>query len=331
MRSRLGTILPIAFDSFGVRSMSTYLQVGDLHLVIDPGVALGPTRYGMEPTQAEFEALEYSRALIMELSKKAEVVVITHYHYDHHPFPQDSEMYRTCFSGKVVFAKDRKQNINLSGKQRGKIFEDNVSKLVKQLEWADGKETEIKGVELSFSPAVWHGDVGSKVGTVIMVNIEKGGKSVLFGSDAQSLADPAALRWVLDKNPDFMILDGYPTIFVGWRMSQKAFEASKENLKKAISETQAEEVILDHHLLRDINYKEKISDVLALAEKKGKKLLSAAEFLGLENFFLEAWRKEIHKGERKVDVKGYYRKLCEKIGVSSSLLRFSGVGRQMTE
>jgi predicted metallo-beta-lactamase superfamily hydrolase len=324
-------VLPIAFDSFGVRSMSTYLQVGNLHLLIDPGVALGPTRYGMEPTRAEFQALEYARILIMELCKRAEVVAVTHYHYDHHPFPDDLEMYRACFSGKTVFAKNREQNINLSGKQRGKVFEDNARPLVKKLEWADGKESEMGGVKLSFSPAVWHGDVGSKVGTVVMVCAEGGGKSVLFGSDAQSLADPAALDWVLKKNPDFMILDGYPTLFVGWRMSQKAFEASKENLKKAISETQADQIILDHHLLRDVNYREKISDIIGLAERKGKKLMSAAEFLGLENFFLEAWRKEIHEGKREVKVEAYYGKLCEKLGVPSSVLKFSGARRGAVE
>jgi len=166
---------------------------------------------------------------------------------------------------------------------------------------------------------------------VVMVCVEGGGKSVLFGSDAQSLADPAALDWVLKKNPDFMILDGYPTIFVGWRMSQKAFEASKENLKRAISETQAERVILDHHLLRDINYKEKISDVIKLAGREGKELMSAAEFLGLENFFLEAWRKEIHEGKREVKVEEYYRKLCDKLEVSPSVLRFSGTVRAAVE
>lgn len=311
--------------------MCTYLQMGNLKMLIDPGVALGPTRYGLGPAEAEFEALDYSRSLIIEISKRAEVLAVTHYHYDHHPFPDDFEMYKQCFSGKVVFAKDRKQNINLSGKQRGKIFEENALPLLKKLEWADGREYELKGVKLSFSPAVWHGDVGSRVGTVIMIHVEAGGNSLLFGSDAQSLADPAALDWVLKKNPDFMILDGYPTIFVGWKMSQKSFEASKENLKRALSETAVEQVILDHHLLRDVNYRGKMKEVFELAERKGKRLLSAAEFLELENFFLEAWRKELHGGERTVNVKEYYGKLCTKLGVSPSLLRLSGTRRELAE
>lgn len=310
-------VLPLAFDSFGVRSMSTILECGKLRLLIDPGVALGPTRYGMGPTEAEFEALDYARQLIMHAAGNADAVAVTHYHYDHHPFPDDSEMYERCFGGKFVMAKDRKSNINQSGKMRGKIFEDNAAPHVEKIEWADGKTFEIGGIEISFSPAVWHGDVGSKVGTVIMVYVEKCG--FLFGSDAQSLADPAALDWVLKRNPEFMILDGYPTIFVGWRMSQKSFEAANENLVRAVAETQAEEIILDHHILRDINYREKMKPVFETAERKGKRILSAAEFLGLENFFLEAWRKEIGGGKRKVNVRKYYEELLEKLGIKLRL------------
>lgn len=305
-------VLPLAFDSFGVRSMCTLVEGGKLRLMIDPGVALGPRRYGLGPTREEWRALELSRSLIMEAASRAEVVAVTHYHYDHHPFPEDEEMYRACFGGKRVLAKDRKNRINLSGRKRGELFESRVSDLAGKLEWADGREFEL-GERLSFSPAVWHGDVGSRVGTVVMLYLERGG--FLFGSDAQGLADPEALRWVLEKNPEFMILDGYPTLFVGWRMSQKAFEASLENLKRAVGKTQAEIILLEHHLLRDLNYREKVGELLELAERKGKRVISAAEFLGLENLFLEAWRKELSGGKRRVDVERYYRRLCERLGL----------------
>lgn len=308
-------VLPLAFDSMGVRSMCTLLEAGKLSLLIDPGVALGPTRYGLGPTREEWRALELSRALIMKAAERAGAVAVTHYHYDHHPFPEDGEMYRACFGGKVVMAKDRRRDINPSGRKRGALFEERVAGLAERLEWADGREFEA-GIE--FSPAVWHGDVGSRVGKVVMLYVEKGG--FLFGSDAQGLADPEALRWVLERNPEFMILDGYPTLFVGWRMSQGAFEASKENLKRAVGETQAETILLEHHLLRDLNYREKMGEVFGLAERKGKRLLTAAEFLGLENLFLEAWRRELSRGERRVEVEGYYRRLCSRVGIPFSSL-----------
>jgi len=307
-------IVPIAFDSFGVRSMSTMVMTNDVSIYIDPGVALGPTRYGLPPTDAEYQVVDLARKKIIQLCKKfADVVIVTHYHYDHHPFPDDEEMYRSCFSGKIVFAKDRFNNINASGKNRGRTFEKKITGLVKSLEWVDGKKFKFGGTTLEFSPAVWHGDVGSKVGKVIMVYIKEGKSSFLFGSDAQGLADPEALKWFVEKNPDFAIIDGYPTIFVGWRMKASSFEKSKNKLKDALGKTKVKTMILEHHILRDVSYKEKMKDVFEFAEQHKKKILTAAEFYGLENFFLEAWRKEITEGKRSVDVKKYYKKLFKKI------------------
>ncbi len=306
----------IAYDSYGVRSMSTLVSIGKLNFYIDPGVALGPTRYGMPPSSAEYEALEICRKKIMEVCKKnADAVFVSHYHYDHHPGPDDNEMYKACFKDKVVLAKDISKNINLSGKKRGKIFEEKVKSLSKQLEWADGRNFKIKSVNIEVSPAVWHGEIKSKVGTVIMVYLKKRRDSFLFGSDAQNLADPKALEWVIEKNPKFLILDGYPTIFIGWRMSKASFEKSKQNIKKVLKETQAETIILEHHILRDINYKQKMKDVFDLANELGKKIYTAAEFYGLENFFLEAWRKEIRSNQRKVNVKGFFKKLYSKMKI----------------
>lgn len=305
-------IVPLAYDSFGVRSMCTLVSFKNLKIIIDPGVALAPSRYGLNPTKEEFETLKISREKIMEVSKLADVTIVTHYHYDHHPYPQDDEMYEKCFGNKMILAKDTKKNINFSGRKRGKIFEERVKRLAKSLEYADRKDFEFGDICISFSPAVWHGDVGSKVGTVIMVFINRKKESFLFGSDAQSLADPKALDWVKEKNPDFLILDGYPTIFLGWKMSEKAFLAAKDNLKEAMN-TGVKEIILDHHIVRDIGYREKVKDIFELAEKLGKKVCTAAEFFGMENFFLEAWRKEIYKGERKVDVKNHFKNLFEKI------------------
>lgn len=276
---------------------------------------MGPTRYGLGPVEAELRALELTRRKIMEVSRKAKVSIVTHYHYDHHPFPGDIEMYEACFSGKLVLAKDRTKNINYSGKKRGAIFESRSKDLAQKIEWADGRDFELEGVQVSISPAVWHGEVGSKVGTVVMVYLKRGKDSFLFGSDAQNLADPAALEWVLEKDPRFMILDGYPTIFLGWRMSRESFDRSKESLKRAIEETRAKTIILDHHILRDIKYKEKMKDVFELAEDLKKELVSAAEFCGVENFFLEAWRRDLARGEKRVDVQKYFDGLYREIKV----------------
>jgi predicted metallo-beta-lactamase superfamily hydrolase len=306
-------VFPLAFDSLGVRSESTFVKAGKLGILIDPGVSLAPKRYGLPPSKPELEALSLSRKLIMRAAEKAQVAIVTHYHYDHHPEPNDDEMYEGVFKDKIVYAKEFENEVTASAKNRGKKFYKKVSELAKEIEICDDRSFDIEGVKITFSPPVWHGAVGSKVGRVVMVSIEKDGYKFLHGSDAQNLADPQALEWVLNQNPDFLIVDGYPTILVGWRVSKQSLDESMENIKTAIEKVKAEEIIMDHHIVRDIKFKEKMKPLYTLAEKKGKKLVTAAEHYGLENLLLEAWRKELHKGERKVDVQGYYRKLRRKI------------------
>ena len=50
-------VIPLAADSLGVRSMATYVEAGALRLLIDPGAALAPLRFGLGPTPDEEEAL----------------------------------------------------------------------------------------------------------------------------------------------------------------------------------------------------------------------------------------------------------------------------------
>ena len=54
-------IAPLAFDSFGVRSMATFVETDDLKVLIDPGVALAPVRYGLEPHPLEWQRLDEAR------------------------------------------------------------------------------------------------------------------------------------------------------------------------------------------------------------------------------------------------------------------------------
>ena len=303
-------VVPVAFDSMGVRSEATLVKVGAMKIFFDPGVALAPKRFGLSPSKTELKALELAKELVMELAEKCKIVVVTHYHYDHHPYPEDDEMYERCFSGKLVLCKHISKEINRSGRERGRLFFDKVSTLAKEVVFADGEDFVLKKVKLRFSPAVWHGDVGSKVGKVIMAAVEEEERFV-FGSDAQSLADPKAKEWFVETKPNAAVIDGYPTLFLGWRFAKEKFEAAKRNLIEALGSTPLRCVILDHHLVRDPNYKEKLKEVFGACRKV--KILTAAEYLDLPNLFLESWRRELVKGTRTVDVEAYYAELRTKI------------------
>ncbi|RLI05497.1 hypothetical protein DRO22_02660 [Candidatus Bathyarchaeota archaeon] len=75
---------PLAFESFGVRSMCTYVETPDIKVLLDAGVALGPNRFGFPPHPREYAALKERREIIVKTAEKADVVTISHYHFDHH-------------------------------------------------------------------------------------------------------------------------------------------------------------------------------------------------------------------------------------------------------
>ncbi|MEM2421979.1 MAG: hypothetical protein QXZ34_02140, partial [Candidatus Bathyarchaeia archaeon] len=54
-------------------------------------------------------------------------------------------------------------------------------------------------------------------------------------------------------------------------------------------------LIIDHHLLRDIEWKEKLNETFKVAERKNVKVITAAEFENKSLTMLEAKRKELYK------------------------------------
>ncbi|NOZ81846.1 MAG: MBL fold metallo-hydrolase [Candidatus Micrarchaeota archaeon] len=294
-------IVPVAADSMGVRSMAT-LVLSDKVFFIDPSAALGPLRYGLPPSKEEEEMLALSFKRIIDVAKHTEVFFITHYHYDHHPHPSLEDVYEKLFSDKLIVSIDYR-NLHASGKTRGKAFHDLASEFAKEIIFVEDSELKF-GRTAIHTKTVWHGEVGSKVGKVLMLFFSHGKQTYLFGSDAQNLYDPEAREWFEEKNPEVATVDGYPTIFVGWRFSAKKFEESKKLLLETVRKTQLKTLIFEHHLLRDANYRKKISEFFEILEVK-----TAAEYLGAENLFLEAWRKKIHRGEIKPDVKAFDREI----------------------
>ncbi|MCD6402813.1 MAG: MBL fold metallo-hydrolase [Candidatus Aenigmarchaeota archaeon] len=282
-------ILPLASDSLGVRSMATFVET-DVKILIDPGTALGPRRYGLPPHRLELEALDKSLEKIRKFAKKSDILIITHYHYDHY-IPDEPEIYKK----KVLLIKHPTENINLSQRKRAKDFLELIDDLPKSIKYADGKAFKFGNTSIKFSPAVWHGPVGSKVGKVIMVSITDGKEKLVYGSDAQGPLDENAVKWIIEENPDVLILDGPPTIFMGWKMKTSILDDSIKSEINILKNTKVKTVILEHHVVRDLKYKEKMKKVFEVAESLGKKVVNAAEFLGVEPTYLEARRKELYE------------------------------------
>ncbi|MEM2994403.1 MAG: MBL fold metallo-hydrolase [Candidatus Bathyarchaeia archaeon] len=292
-------IVPLAFDSFGVRSMATFIETSDLKILIDPGVSLAPIRYGLGPHPLEWQRLDECWETIKRYAEESEVLVVTHYHYDHHD-PDYSELY----NGKTVFIKHPTENINRSQKERAEFFLNAIKGKPKRLETADGKSFQLGGTRLIFSRAVCHG-TNPRLGYVTEVSIKSNNEKFLYTSDVEGPSLKDQIDFILNEKPDILFVDGPMTYMLGYRYSLKSLEISNNNLVKAINETAVHMVVLDHHFLRDLNYKMRIKPVYEAAERRRVLVVTAAEFCGRKIEMLEALRKELYAkyGEAKVESK----------------------------
>jgi len=274
-------IIPIASDSLGVRSMATYVETKNCKILIDPSAALGPKRYRLPPHPKEQEMLFKTKEEISKIAEKCDMLTISHYHYDHY---DPNEIF---YKNKKVFAKDIKENINKSQQKRGGDFKKEIEGSC-ELIYSDNTKHEIGGTKIIFSPPFFHGPENVRLGYVIMITIKDEDKTFLHASDVQGPITKDATEYIIKQKPDVLIMDGPPTIFLGWRLSEDNLKESMENFKRIIKKINCE-VILDHHLLRDIKYKERFP----LAYEKESKVKTFAEYLGKENNTLEAHRKKL--------------------------------------
>jgi len=217
------------------------------------------------------------------------VLIITHYHYDHHNPWENLEIYK----GKTVLIKHPTENINYSQKGRAAFFLEQIKDLPKKLEYADGKKYQFGKTKLEFSNAVFHG-TNPRLGFVIEVLINDGKFKFIHTSDVEGPNNKPQLDFILENKPNLVFSDG-PLSYIIYRFGNKAMQNSVDYMIKIIETCPLEAFITDHHFLRDLKWRERIAKVFEVADKKKVKLQTAAEFLGKETEMLEAHRKDLFK------------------------------------
>jgi hypothetical protein len=280
-------IIPLAAESLGVRSAAFFIETADMKILIDPGVSLASMRFGLPPHPLEIKAMNESWLVIKEYAVRADVLIITHYHFDH--FDPTEPI---VFNGKVLLIKHPKENINASQRERARELIKNFRTLPRRVEFADGNGFDFSGTVIRFSPAVPHGP-NAKVGWVVEVSIREGESCFLYSSDIQGASRAEHVQFILSENPDVLYLDGPLTYMMDQGFSLNDLRASISNICNVAETTRGRTLIIDHHLLRDPNWKEEIEEVFAAAEKLGKKVVTAAGFLGKEDEILEAHRRQL--------------------------------------
>ncbi|MGD6851726.1 MAG: MBL fold metallo-hydrolase [Candidatus Bathyarchaeia archaeon] len=295
-------VTPLASESFGVRSMCTLVETPDVAVLLDAGVSLCPWRFSLPPHPIEFQTIQRLRRDIAEAADKATVTTISHYHFDHHTpsyedwvvnWTDDGETARQIYHDKVVLAKNPKENINASQRQRAWMFQRTGGKHAKSIEAADGKTFHFGDTTLRFSEAVAHGSEGGMLGWVIMATVECGGERFMHAPDVQGPMSKRTTELILAAEPDVIMLGGPPLYLAGFRVEERQLGQGLENLTRIAEAVPL--VVLEHHALRDEFWRSKMETVFQKAEAAGHSIVTAAEYAGKENLFLEAKRKQLFR------------------------------------
>jgi len=295
-------VMPLAAESFGVRSMCTLVETPDVKLLLDAGVSLCPYRFRLPPHPTEFKTIATLRKRIAEAADRAQVVTISHYHFDHHTpsyedwlvnWTEERETAQQIYQGKVVLIKNTREKINASQRQRAWLFQKTGGKYAKSLETTDGNNF-IFGKEtfLRFSEAVPHGADDSMLGWVVMTLVEYAGKRFMFAPDVQGPMSTRTLELIKAAKPQVIMIGGPPFYLGGFKVSEAQLQLGLKNLVAVVEAVPL--TILEHHALRDESWQQKTNQVYAKAAVVGHNVVTAAEFAGYENSFLESKRKMLY-------------------------------------
>ncbi|MFQ6127347.1 MAG: hypothetical protein ACE5QW_00345 [Thermoplasmata archaeon] len=284
-------IMPLAADSMGARSMATYLETRDCRILVDPNVRLAPKRFGLPPHTLEKKRRAEMWRGIRDKARKAKVITVSHYHYDHHNPDAPS-----VFRGKIALLKDYEKKTNTNQKRRGRRFAKLIQKYAKDITIADGEEFQFGRTKIIFSKPVVHG-AKERMGYVLEVCVREGNYAFVHTSDIVGGCARNQIDFIMEQNPQTVMMDG-PLSYMMGTYGKKNMELSRKNTVRLIEDSDLRTLIIDHHLLREKNWVERIPDVFESAKRSKVKVLTSAGYTGKNDDLLEARRKELF-GKKK--------------------------------
>lgn len=310
----------VAFDSFGVKSSCTQVKTRDVTITIDPGIAGEVDSFPFSRVERYNLVLKYGEK-IRRACSESDVVIVTHYHYDHFIDSDDKRLY----GNKTLLIKHPTKNINKSQRGRAASWLPNAKRIAKEIHFADAQTFRFGKTKINFSKGLWHGPSGTKLGYVLMVTVQEGKQKLLYTSDLDGPYLKKYADLIIKEKPTYLILDGPVLYLLGFILSYENLLKIIKNLIKIVKKIKPKYIILDHHPLRDYRYRELLAPVYEEAKKRKVKVLTAAEFLGKEPKVLEGYRKngptrwkewekvsleELEKMVKKIKSKGIAKKIA---------------------
>jgi predicted metallo-beta-lactamase superfamily hydrolase len=282
--------------------MCTYVETPDVRVLIDAGVALG-LRFGKLPHPREYQARDHCRAKIREFAAKADIVVVSHYHNDHHTPNYCETVYvgssleesEQIYQDKIVLLKDIRNSINFSQRRRGWMFQKFLTRIGGKCEIADGRTFEYGATLVRISEPVPHGEEESELGWVIMTAIESGDEKLLHASDVQGPMAKQTTRMILKESPHLLILGGPPVYLEGVKVDKGRIRKGMDNAAKIVRKVP--KTVLEHHLLRVEDWRDRAKPVYDIGKQVGHDVTTGAEYAGEKLQVLEAIRPRLYEEE----------------------------------
>lgn len=350
-------VSPIWFDSMGAKSSCTKVETKDASFLIDPGTAVMQPSYPIPDEEKQRYRQEALRQ-IQEAGENVDHIVLSHYHYDHHPLPEHGRFdIKSLFKNSILWMKDPNIWINKSQWKRSrkfikkicelfegerfddleiepkkKDFKDPVKGLNHAMEkdfgdyqerrgellekwsrrfekwkerwstqtwirepdlsipvhFADGEEFKKGDTRVKFSSPLFHGIEYAGTGWVIATLIQdESGYTFLHSSDLQGPTIEDYADWIIDINPDFLVLDGPATYLLGYMLNKTNLQRAVDNATRIIQDSDIDTFIYDHHLLRERKFKERTKKFWDAAKDEETRVVTAAELKGNIPLILE--------------------------------------------
>ena len=272
-------------ESLGVRGLSCCVENDDHKILIDPGVALGYTRWGLHPHPLQAVVGYIVCSKIARFWRDADYVVFTHMHGDHIPLynanPFQLDLYMLDHHGEKKIIAPSPHILSTKEKIRlEKIREIYREKLI-MIGW---RAAEIGPVKV-YGPYP-HGLSRSGVYAVYIDS----DLPVLHLSDTGLLVEDV-IRLVRDLRPDIVVTDGPPIYRYMHNkvMANDLLVKARQNLERMIG--YADKVIVDHHINRCDEGYQWINSV----RREYSCIMTGAEYMGEKPLMLESWRRTLYR------------------------------------
>lgn len=154
--------------------------------------------------------------------------------------------------------------------------------------YSDGKSLKKGETEIQFSKPLFHGIEYSQTGWVIATTIkDETGKTFIHSSDLQGPTIEDQADWIIDKNPDYLFLDGPATYLYGYMLNKTNLDRAVDNATRILKEGDLELFVYDHHLVREKKFRERTEKFWKAANQVDTKVVTAAELKGKTPKILE--------------------------------------------